>query len=685
MRRRVASSRLLAFVACASSCIATTIGAPAASALPGQVVATFGPYGNGTQLRAANVALLAQLDHKLVAVGGVGDTIHVSRQSVNGALDPSFGGGDGSVDIVAPNGGNAQDATLQSDGKIVIAGSANGLADFFVVRLRTDGTLDPTFSGDGMVTTDIGGGSIDEAFGVAIGPNGRIVVAGRTQSQAVVVRYLTNGALDTSFSGDGKILNALPGTIAEAHDVFVQADNKPVVSGLYGSPLNIPTMQVRRFNVNGTPDNSFGSSSFATGPLESADVLRPDATGFLVAGSTQSRIGVVHFGGNGHIDATFGSNGIVRASAGAFNRVNDLVVDGSGRIVVIGASGLSTDFPGVRTFVTLFRFTPDGHVDARFGCNGRVFTELLGTSASNTYQAANGAAATLVGKRLFVGAIGVHTGNVDLPPVDLLLVRYKNTGRATGPGYVLGRADGGTSAFGSAPPCGSVAGLSVTAPIVGIADDPAARGSWAVASDGGVFGYGAAPFFGSMGNRPLNAPIVGIAAAPDGNGYWMTASDGGVFSFGSARFFGSMGAVRLHSPVVGIAAAPDGNGYWLVAADGGIFAFGSARFFGSTGALQLHSPVVGMTPTTGGNGYLLAAADGGVFAFGDAHFRGSMGGTTLARPVIGIAADADGDGYWLAGEDGGVFAFAAPFVGSTGASPFPRGNPRVTVAIAATG
>jgi hypothetical protein len=74
-----------------------------------------------------------------------------------------------------------------------------------------------------------------------------------------------------------------------------------------------------------------------------------------------------------------------------------------------------------------------------------------------------------------------------------------------------------------------------------------------VASDGGVFSFGDAAFHGSMGGLPINAPVVGMAATPDGGGYWEVASDGGVFSFG-AHFYGSragLGADRFFAIVPG--------------------------------------------------------------------------------------------------------------------------------------
>jgi len=658
-----------------------------AGAVPGEIVASFGPYGNGATLRPSNVAVLAQPDGKVVTVGGFEGTVSVARQSTSGRFDRTFSG-DGRAQIVVPPQGAANAAALQPDGKIVIVGAASGFADFFVARVRADGALDPSFSQDGMVTTDFGGGTVDQAFGVAIAPDGKIVVVGQGGNDGMgVARYNTNGTLDATFSADGKLVTRFGGT-ANANDVVVQANGKIVVAGVV-SESDPPAFVLQRYNANGGVDSTFGVNGRADtddSPLQSGDNLLAQGAGFVLGGSIGlAQVGLSRFDTNGDIDSSFGANGTARASAGPFTRMNELVTDGAGRLLSIGTSALSTDFPGVRSFVTVFRFAANGRRDVAFGCNGRVLTEVLGTSATNTYQAGVATAGAVAGKSLMVGVVAERVSTADIPPVDLLLMRYANDAPAAGTGYALARADGGISAFGQAPACGSAAGLSVTAPIVGIATNPSAAGYWATASDGGVFAFGSARFFGSMGNTALNSPVVGIAAAPDGNGYWLTAADGGIFAFGSARFFGSMGGTRLDSPVVGIAAAPDGNGYWLAAADGGIFAFGSARFFGSMGGTRLDAPVVGIAATENGDGYWLTASDGGVFSFGAARFRGSMGGTALARPVIGIAGDPDGDGYWLVGDDGGVFAFDARFAGSTGASPFPADTPRVTTAIAAAG
>jgi hypothetical protein len=237
-------------------------------------------------------------------------------------------------------------------------------------------------------------------------------------------------------------------------------------------------------------------------------------------------------------------------------------------------------------------------------------------------------------------------------------------------GYWTVAADGGIFAFGQAQYYGSMGGIPLNDPVVGMSPTANGAGYWMDATDGGVFAFGDARFYGSMGGQRLNQDVVGMAPTPDGGGYWLVAADGGIFAFGDAAFYGSMGGKPLNSPIIGMAPTPDGGGYWLAAADGGIFAFGDAPFYGSMGGKTLNKPMVGTAPTGDGQGYWMVASDGGIFAFGDAPFYGSMGGKTLNKPMVGMSSTPDGGGYWTDASDGGIFAFGdAPFFGSMGGRP----------------
>ena len=179
-------------------------------------------------------------------------------------------------------------------------------------------------------------------------------------------------------------------------------------------------------------------------------------------------------------------------------------------------------------------------------------------------------------------------------------------------GLILAAKDGGIFNLGAAPFFGSLGGVKLAAPVVGISANLAGGPGYdLVAADGGVFTFappappggggpgGPAPrFFGSLGGVKLAAPIVGMVEPPTGDGYTLVASDGGVFNFGpGSLFFGSLGGTKLAKPIVGLALTGDFHGYRMVAADGGVFDFGDAAFFGSLGGLKLGGPIIGIGAT----------------------------------------------------------------------------------------
>ncbi len=317
-----------------------------------------------------------------------------------------------------------------------------------------------------------------------------------------------------------------------------------------------------------------------------------------------------------------------------------------------------------------------GNIDSGATCGFTQPTDQQNTNPLVAPVANNGGAVQTAA--LMGGSPAIDAGvNAECPSTDA-----RGISRPQGPrcdsgayeyvhqGYWMDASDGGIFSFGNAVFHGSMGGIPLNKPVVGMAATPDGGGYWEVASDGGVFSFGNAGFHGSMGGKPLNMPMVGIAGTSDGGGYWTVASDGGIFSFGDAQFFGSTGSIHLNKPVVGMAGTPDGMGYWLVASDGGIFSYGDAAFYGSTGSIHLNKPVVGMAATPDGMGYWLVASDGGIFSYGDAAFYGSTGSIHLNKPVVGMASTPSGNGYWLFASDGGVFSYGdAIFQGSMGGTP----------------
>lgn len=189
-----------------------------------------------------------------------------------GGLDTSF---DGDGKVVTTLEGSDQAMAIQPDGRIVVVGFSVQVgtgSDFTVVRYDVDGSLDESFGGDGVVVTPIGpGASRDEAFTVALQPDGRIVVAGDTSegstSHAALARYNADGTLDPAFGGDG-IVTTQVGSLSQAFAVAVDGDGRTLVAGDTNSGGNVDFALVR-YLADGTLDAAFGTTGVVTTPIGS--------------------------------------------------------------------------------------------------------------------------------------------------------------------------------------------------------------------------------------------------------------------------------------------------------------------------------------------------------------------------------------------------------------------------------
>ncbi|MEI5099400.1 hypothetical protein RB200_13340 [Streptomyces sp. PmtG] len=249
---------------------------------------------------------------KILVAGAAGADSFIARYNSDGSLDTGFGGGDGHVVTDFGTGDHLFALEELSGGKMIAAGSAN--SDFLLVRYNSDGTLDTTFSGDGKVTTDFNSLS-DIAFGFTRAPGGDYVLAGAVDApepfgiagpiKVGVVRYDSDGSLDTGFSGDGKVTTDVNTLRAdEARDVAVDSDGKIVIAGLANESVVFPIDPVDgdalviRYNSNGTLDTGFSGDGIATLDYSGgADVARGIAlTGgddiVIAGGATSSGTGL---------------------------------------------------------------------------------------------------------------------------------------------------------------------------------------------------------------------------------------------------------------------------------------------------------------------------------------------------------------------------------------------------------
>ena len=286
-----------------------------------------------------------------------------------GDLDTSFGGGFGRVR--AQVGGDLgwvrfstsevsgqPSIALQPDGKIVLAGSCKigATYDFCVVRHNSNGTADATFGDNGLVRTDVRSGD-DFVAGLAIQPDGKIVLAGTCQNNLspttgrdfCVVRYTAAGALDTGFSGDGKLTVSFSSFDDVATSMALQPDGKIVLAGYC-------TNNAGAFNSSGT----FGT-----------EVCLARITSI------------------GDLDTSFNRDGkLITAIGGAIptrirNKANAIAIAADGKIVITGSNYVGTDASFADTNLLLARFLPSGTLDATFASDGVVSVDTLSWIVGN--------------------------------------------------------------------------------------------------------------------------------------------------------------------------------------------------------------------------------------------------------------------------------------------------------------
>jgi uncharacterized delta-60 repeat protein len=305
-----------------------------------------------------------QADGKIVVVGVAGADFGVIRLNVNGSLDSDFGVGG----IFTQSFGNSDGALAvvvqPDDGKILVAGwTASGQSG--VLRLNTNGTLDTTFGTNGTVTHGVSG--YDHATAMVLQPDGKILLGGHGRDDDglgyLLMRLNADGTLDSTFSpggadGDGKLMVRPAGSESSGADLDLQADGKIVITGRAGSTS---AFGIARVNPDGTLDTSFGSGGMATydvgpGHDEASDVLAlPDGKLILAGHSIMTT-------GDGSADfsvARLNSDGSLDTTFNAQVRSQLARVDGGGGVdrVQIDGSGVVLDLTQI---ANVGAGTPDG-------------------------------------------------------------------------------------------------------------------------------------------------------------------------------------------------------------------------------------------------------------------------------------------------------------------------------------
>jgi uncharacterized delta-60 repeat protein len=348
----------------------------------------------------------------------------------SGSLDASFGTG-GKVKTAIGTGTDiAYSVAIQSNGKIVVAGylNINGdldyNSDFALVRYNSDGSLDTAFGTGGKVTTAIGTGN-DYAYSVAIQPDGKIVMAGSSIvswiNDFALARYNTDGSLDTSFDTDGKVTTNIGTSDDFAHSVAIQSNGKIVAAGLSYNGSNFD-FALARYNTDGSLDAAFGTGGKVTTAIGTSN-----SGAWSVAIQSDGRIVAAGYSYNGskyHFTlARYNSDGSLDTDFGTggmvttpFGTNSDIAMS-----VAIQSDGkivaAGSSSSGSNLDFALVRYTTSGLLDTDFGTGGMV-TTAIGTS--NDW--ANSIAIQPDGK---IVAAGYSANGTNL---DFALVRYNSDG-----------------------------------------------------------------------------------------------------------------------------------------------------------------------------------------------------------------------------------------------------------------
>lgn len=278
---------------------------------------------------------------------GSGTSIALARLLTNGSLDLTFSGDGKTTYNVLGGTHNAKDLLVQPDGKIVVSGDCftGGVINFCLARFTSTGSLDPTFDGDGIVLTDLTT-MVGRGYGIAIQSDGKLILVGSrlvSEQEVAVARYNTNGSLDNTFGIGGMVSTNVFSGHDEATDVAIQPDGKIVVSGSFMSLSGVSDVLLLRYNSNGTLDNTFdGDGKVLTNfggynDYPGEIIIQPDGkivfSGQMMNGTSDfTNFAIVRYLSNGAME------GMVITDLGADDYAYSCARQTDGKVVVGGYS-----------------------------------------------------------------------------------------------------------------------------------------------------------------------------------------------------------------------------------------------------------------------------------------------------------------------------------------------------------
>ena len=341
-------------------------------------------FENGIYIPTTIMNMVIQSDGKIVLTGfesdGTNNVFKVIRLNLDGSFDVTFGnGGAQTIDFINNVDNYSYDVAIQSDNKIIIAGSVfnyTTYTDFAIARLTDSGILDTTFGNVGTIFTPLSGTQI--ATSIAIQPDGKILLGGTSDGMFAAIRYNADGFLDTTFNNTGQLTTTLSTPTSfdptkNKQTIKYLTTDKILISGTSNSDFALIQL-----NIDGTTDTDFGTNGitlFDAGKNENAKQvnLKPDGK-IIVAGNTSYSGGVNHVGATEKIQQLqFSSYGILESNyqLNLINGTDKIIsvieqIDGKTIALTSTKNNLQTNN------INLVKYYIDGSIDNTFGINGKV-------------------------------------------------------------------------------------------------------------------------------------------------------------------------------------------------------------------------------------------------------------------------------------------------------------------------
>lgn len=311
-----------------------------------------------------------------------------------GALDASFGGGDGLVTTsFFPNHSSfGFDLAIQDDGKIVVAGVDENVSHFssvVVVRYGLDGMLDPTFNGSGKLIVSL---QNTQGFlrSMALQPDQKILLLityqENNETGIAIHRLLPDGSPDLTFNGTGSITHTFMATYTSGNDIILQPDGSILVCGYYGFLNDVNEhVFVMRFTPEGQPDDTFGIHGVFSSTIGEtySDLytmqLQEDGrilcAGFTVLNGSEEFM-ALRLTADGNPDFSYSDDGVAIASfSNQDDRAYSLQIQPDGKAVLAGSA---YNFFTSTTSFALARFDTDGELDPDFNGDGMNLYTISG-------------------------------------------------------------------------------------------------------------------------------------------------------------------------------------------------------------------------------------------------------------------------------------------------------------------